>query len=336
MNITTNITQHLNLSFPLMMAPMYLVSNEEMMKAAIRNGIAGVFPAMNYDSNGLKNVIANLHSYKTNFQSGNYGVNIIVQKSNPVFEEQLAVCVGLKVPFFTTSLGNPSIVIEKAHSYGAKVYCDVTNLTHAKKCANAGCDGFIAVGQGAGGHAGPYTLQVLVPALIENFPEIPVVASGGIANGTGILSMLSLGASAISMGTRFIASHECKVSEEYKKAILEAGMEDIVLSERISGTPNSIINTPYAKKIGLKQNWIEKLITKNPATKIYFKKILQKKNMTLLQKSILPGNYNNLWIAGQTAELINDIQFCDDIIQQLKQETFEGFTQMVVKFFRQS
>lgn len=320
--IKNKLCEQIGISFPLIMAPMFLASNEEMIKAAIRNGICGLFPTLNFLKNdNLEQCIVRLHNYKKNFQNGTFGVNMVIQKSNNLYKEHLEICVKNKVPFYTTSLGNPADVIEQAHSYGAKVYCDVTNLTHAKKCASAGCDGFFAVGQGAGGHAGPYSLQVLIPALKKNFPEIPVVAAGGIATGQGIISALALEADAVAMGTRFIASTECGVSKEYKMAIVKAGMDDIVMSERISGTPNSIINTPFAKKIGLKPNWIEKMILHNAATKKHFRKLTQKKGMEMLEKSISPGNYNNLWIAGQSAELVNDIKSCDEIIKTLKSET---------------
>src|SRR5205085_6516668 len=137
--------------------------------------------------------------------------------------------------------------------YGAKVFCDITNLIHAKKCFGLGCDGFIAVGQGAGGHAGPYPLQVLIPALKKEFPDKIIIAAGGIASGNGILSVLALGADGVSIGTRFIASTEAKVNDAYKNAIVNSGMEDIVMTEKLSGTPCTIINTDQAKKMGYKQ-----------------------------------------------------------------------------------
>ena len=257
--------------------------------------------------------------------NGNYGVNLIVQKTNPLYEEHLKICVDKKVPFYITSLGNPAQVIEKAHAYGAKVFCDVTNLEHAKKCFDVGCDGFIAVGQGAGGHAGPNPLQILIPALYRNFPQTPVIAAGGIASGEGILSMLALGAAGVSMGTRFIASVEASVNQEYKNAVVNAGMNDIVLTEKLSGTPCNIINTPFAKKIGYKQNWLERILSTNATTKKYFKMWVQISGMKKLEASIKPGNYQTLWCAGQSVELIEEITSCEVIIEQLKKETKEGF-----------
>ena len=259
---------------------------------------------------------------------GTFGVNLIVQKTNPLYEKHLKICVEKKVPFYITSLGSPKQVIEKAHSYGAKVFCDVTNLEHAQKCADLGCDGFIAVGQGAGGHAGPNPLQIIVPALQKKFPNIPVIAAGGIADGAGIVSMLAIGASGVSIGTRFIATTEAGVSQDYKNAIVSSKMTDIVLTEKISGTPCTIINTPFAKKIGYKQNWLERMLSNNSTTKKYFKMWVQISGMKKLEQSVKPGNYQTLWCAGQSVELIDDILPCGEIIKRMKIEAAEAHSKL--------
>ncbi len=323
MNIKNPFTEALSIRLPVIMAPMFLVSNKLMIEAAMRNGIMGVFPSLNFRKEAeLRSIIQFLQGFRnsTENKKGNFGVNLIVQKSNVLFEKHLAICVEEKVPFYITSLGNPKKVIDAAHTYGAKVYCDVTTLTHAQKCHDLDCDGFIAVGQGAGGHAGDNPLHILVPALQKAFPDKPVIAAGGIATGEGILTTMSFGASGVSIGTRFIASEESSVSMEYKNAIVSSGMDDIVLSERISGTPCTIINTPYAKKIGYRQNYLERLLSRNPTTKKYFKMLTQIKGMGRLSKSIRPGSYNTLWCAGKSVELIRDIKSCEKIIDRLEKE----------------
>lgn len=321
-NIKSSLCNQLGIRLPVIMAPMFLVTNEPMLKAALDSGIMGVFPSLNYRKEGeLEALIKQLHEYKqSKSSSGNFGVNLIVQKSNPLYRQHLDVCINGKVPFFITSLGNPSEVIEKAHSYGAKVFCDVTNMEHAAKCASLGCDGFIAVGQGAGGHAGPNPLTVLVPALKEKFPQIPVVAAGGVATGAGIVSMLAIGAAGVSIGTRFIASVEAGVSDAYKEAVVKSDMEDIVMTERLSGTPCTIIDTPYAKKIGYRQGWFERFLSKNSTTKKYFKMLVQINGMKKLEKAIKPGNYNNLWCAGKSVAVIHDIKSCAEIVGNMESE----------------
>lgn len=321
MKSSTKVSELLKIDFPVIMAPMFLVSNAEMMKAGIRAGIMATFPTLNYRKEGeLEAILDELNTYVKNSPKGNYGVNIIVQRSNPLSAKHLKICLEKKVPFFITSLGNPKEVIEGAHQYGGKVFCDVTNLEHAQKCFEVGCDGFIAVGQGAGGHAGPNPLQVLIPALKEKFPNVPIIAAGGIATGSGLLSVQILGASGASIGTRFIASTEASVNDNYKNAIVNSGMNDIVMTEKLSGTLCSIINNDAAKKMGYAQNFFEKWLSNNPQTKKWFKMLIQVRGMKKLEKSILPNNYLSLWTAGKSSELIHDILPCEEIVNRLKQE----------------
>lgn len=310
----------LKIDFPLIMAPMFLVSNSGMMKAGMRAGIMSVFPSLNYRKEGeLGQVLDELNSYRDT-QPGDYGVNIIVQRSNPLSEKHARICLDRKVPFFITSLGHPGEVIQGAHAYGGKVFCDVTNLIHARKCAEAGCDGFIAVGQGAGGHAGPHPLQVLVPALKAEFPSIPVVAAGGISDGRGLLSVQVLGAEGVSVGTRFIASTEAGVNQEYKNAILNSGMDDIVMTTKLSGTPCSIIDNEAARRMGYTQNWLERWLSRSPQTKKWFKMLVQIRGMKKLEQSVLPNNYLRLWTAGKSAALIHDILPCEEIVERIRKE----------------
>jgi nitronate monooxygenase len=319
MSFDKQIPALLNIEFPLIMAPMFLVSNAEMLKAGMRAGIMATFPTLNYRREGeLSAVLDELNAYHREHSKGNYGVNLIVQKSNPLYKKHLQVCAEKKVPFYITSLGSPKEVIEAAHSYGAKVFCDVTNIAHAQKCHDCGCDGFIAVGQGAGGHAGPHPLQVLVPALRNHFPGVPVIAAGGIVDGAGILSVRVLGAAGVSVGTRFIVSTECKVSDDYKQAIIKAGMDDIVMTTKLSGTPATIIDTPEAKKLGYTQSWFERFMSNNPQTKKWFKMFVQVRGMKKLEQSVLPNNYQRLWCAGKSSELITEIISCEEIIAGIK------------------
>ncbi|RFM36166.1 NAD(P)H-dependent flavin oxidoreductase [Chitinophaga silvisoli] len=316
------LTSTLAIRYPVIMAPMFLVSNEAMVRSAMQQGIAGTFPSLNYRREGeLKDVLDRLNLHRQQCPQGTYGVNLIVQKTNPLYSKHLQVCADAKVPLYITSLGSPKEVIAAAHSYGATVLCDVTNLAHAEKAAQAGCDGFIAVTAGAGGHAGPYPMHVLVPSLQEHFPGKILVAAGGIAHGKQIASALLLGADGVSIGTRFIASQEASVSDEYKNAILQYGMDDIVLTERLSGTPCNIINTPTARKIGYKQNWFEKLLNNNTRTRKYFKMLVQLRGMKKLEQAVKPGNYQQLWSAGQSVELVKEISPIEEIIHKLITET---------------
>lgn len=336
MEFQNDFTRITGTKYPLVMAPMFLVSNPEMVKSAIRSGILGCFPSLNFRDRGkLGVVLQDLNEFRAAHPGGSYGVNLIVQQSNPLSKEHLDICVAHKVPVYITSLGNPTATIEAAHSYGAVVFCDVTNLTHAEKCYAAGCDGFVAVGQGAGGHAGPYPTQLLVGSLRKHFPDRPVLAAGGIADGQGILGALAAGASAAYCGTRFIASSESTVSTEYIQAILDAGMGDIVMTDRISGTPCTIINTPFAQRIGLHQNRLQRFLGKNPRTRKYYKMLVQQRGFKWLEKATQPGNYNNLWCAGQSVELIDKVASVEEIVRTMVREMESAYRQLEVQFGRQ-
>lgn len=326
MQIHNSFTQLLDVEFPVIMAPMFLVSNEAMVIAAMQSGIVGTFPTLNYRETGdLEKAFDAINAAKADLKvKGTYGVNLIVQRTNPKLDEHLKICVEKKVPFYITSLGSPKKVIDAAKTYGAKVFCDVTNITHAKKCYDLGCDGFIAVGQGAGGHAGPNPLSLLVPALKNEFPDKIVVAAGGIASGDGIVSVLALGAEAASIGTRFIASDEAGVKQDYKQAIVDSTMDDVVMTTKISGTPCNIINTPYAKKIGYEQNWFEKLLSTNKTTKKYFKMLVQFKGMKNLEQSVHPASYKTLWVVGKSVDMVHDIVPVKTIVERLEKETKES------------
>lgn len=330
MKISNEITKMLHLKYPIVMAPLFLVSNESMLHSAMDAGILGCFPSLNYrKEHELEAVLTGLNTKLDKLRQenlpGNYGVNLIVQRTNSYFKKHLAACVRNKVPVYITSLGNPEETIQAAHAYGGKVFCDVTNLQHAEKCYRLGCDGFIAVGYGAGGHAGNNPLMLLVETLKRNFPNTPVLAAGGIATGKSMLSALAAGASAAYIGTRFIASTECSVVQSYKDAILASGMGDIVMTDRLSGTPCSIINTPYVKKIGTHQNFIERWLSKNSRTKKYFKTLVQLRGFKQLEEAIKPGNYHTLWCAGQSVEMIDSIKPVKEIVSELVSETKSAF-----------
>ena len=322
MAIPPSLPSLLDTRLPMIMAPMFLVSNKAMMQAAIRSGIMGCFPSLNFRGEGeLENLIRDLHATEG---TGNFGVNLIVQKSNPLYLKHLDICVAGKVPFFITSLGNPKEVIEAAHGYGAKVFCDVTNMMHAQKVADQGCDGFIAVASGAGGHAGPNAIHVLVEGLRKRFPDIPVVAAGGIATGRSLAAVQLLGASGASIGTRFIACQEAEVNQDYKHAVCDYGMDDIIMTEKISGTPCAVINTPYAQKLGTKQNFIERLLSKNRTIRKYFKMLVQYRGMKKLQRAVQPGTYNTLWSAGQSVEMIDEVLSVEKIVGKITKEYHEA------------
>jgi len=302
--------------YPIIAAPMFLVSNERMVIEASNAGALGGAPSLNWRDN--KSFEAALDTIEAGTKKP-YAINLIVNKNNPRVDDDLAAVVRHKVPLVITSLGNPQKVIEAVHGYGGKVFCDVTDMKYALKVQEQGCDGVIAVSSGAGGHAGPISPLVLLPYLKAHL-RVPVVAAGGIATGAQILAALVLGADAVQIGTRFIASTEAQVSKEYKHAILASEPEDIVMTSRISGTPAAVINTAYIQKTGLQLSPFERLLRKYPVTERYVKMLRYVWGMRSLSDAAGKTTWKNVWSAGQGVALIHDISPSADIIRTLVQE----------------
>ncbi len=302
MKLETRLTQQLDISHPIIMAPMFLVSNVKMLKAAIDIGIAGVMPSLNYlDSESLALDIKNLNDYNKN-KKGIFGINLII-KGNLKYKEHLDVIVKNKTPLVITSLGNPSEVIEKVHAYGGTVFCDVINVAHAQKAEKA--DGFIAVGQGAGGHAGNISLQVLIPALRMLFPSKIIIGAGGVANAKGLKSILALGADGVSAGTVFIASQESEVDEAYKKAIFKAKASDITMTKILSGVPASVIKSEYLQKM---------------ENELKLKRLNLERGIELLQKSGVDADYSQIFVAGQVVEFVDKELSISEIVKSLLED----------------
>jgi nitronate monooxygenase len=318
--VDTRFTRLMGCNYPIIAAPMFLVSNEEMVVAASNAGGIGAAPSLNWRSSEQFDAALTSIAAQTDKP---VAINLIVNKSNRRVDTDLEVVARHRVPLVITSLGNPQKVIETVHAYGGKVFCDVTNLAYALKVQDQGCDGVIAVSAGAGGHAGQISPLVLLPYLRKHL-NIPIVAAGGIVTGQQILATLLLGADAVQIGTRFIATTEAKVPDEYKQAILSAEPEDIVMTTRISGSPAAVINTPYIQKIGLDLSPIEKLLRKYPLTAKYAKLLRYMKGSKSLQSSTQKASWKAVWSAGQGVGLIDDIKPTAEVLKDLVQEYWES------------
>jgi nitronate monooxygenase len=309
----------LGIEFPVIMAPMFLVSDEKMILEALKSGITGAIPALNYRStDGLRSAIRSIKS----LSDKPFGINLIVNKSNFKYKEQLQVCCEERVDFIITSLGSPEETIMRAHEHGIKVFCDVTDLRFALKVEKLGADAIIAVNKEAGGHAGQLSYKQLIPNLVANC-TIPIISAGGIGDGQGIKKMVELGAAGVSMGSIFIATEEAPVSIEYKNACVKFGSKDIAMTTKISGTPCTVINTPYVKEIGTTQNWIEKLLSKNKRIKKWFKALTFIKGMKKLEKAAFSSTYKNVWCAGPSIEFTKQILPISEIVQSLRKDFSE-------------
>ncbi|MBT8375775.1 MAG: nitronate monooxygenase [Bacteroidia bacterium] len=313
--IKTKLTELLNIKYPIIQAPMFLVSNVAMVTEAMKAGIAGCIPALNYRTlDELKTSIKKLHEAKV--EGGSFGYNLIVNKSNIKYKSQLEVLCKEGCDFIITSLGSPEETIKQAHAAGIKVFCDVTDLNFAKKVEALGADALIAVNNEAGGHRGNFSPEELIRELNDHC-NIPVISAGGVGCKADLDKMLSYGAEGVSVGSPFIASLEAGVTDDYKQACVDYGAEDIVMTERISGTPCTVINTPYVQKIGTKATWIETLLNKNRKLKKWVKMIRFSIGMKATEKAAKKATYKTVWVAGPSIEHTNTILPVQDIVNKL-------------------
>jgi nitronate monooxygenase len=213
---------------------MFLVSGPDLVVECCRSGVVGTFPALNQrTSEGYEAWLVEIQQ-RLHGSDAPFGVNLIVHKTNPRLEQDLAITVKHKVPLVITSLGAVKGLVDAIHSYGGIVFHDVIHLHHARKAAEAGVDGLIAVCAGAGGHAGTLNPFAFV-AEVRAFFDKTILLSGCITNGHQIAAARLLGADLAYLGTRFIATRESLADPGYKQMIVDTAAKDVLYTKAISG-----------------------------------------------------------------------------------------------------
>ena len=305
--------------YPIIGGPMYPCSNPELVSAVSNAGGIGIVQPLTltyvegYDlREGLR--------YIRSMTERPIGMNALIEKSSKKYEEKMKTWVDIAleegVRFFITSLGKPDWVVQKVHACGGKVYHDVTDAAWAEIALRSGVDGFIAVNNRAGGHAGLKELSQLLKELQVH--KLPVVCAGGISDKAGYEEALSLGYSAVQMGTRFIASNECKASDDYKQAIVEADEEDIVLTQNITGIPVSVINTGYIKKLGLLPGRFAKWMLTHPQLKYLIRMIYALRSLKNLKKGMnAKKGEQEFWQAGKSVKGITKVKTVEEIFDSI-------------------
>lgn len=314
--ISTWLTKTFDIKYPMILAPMFLVNNNQMLIEAYKSGIIGCIPSLNFrTTEELEKAMKDLREKC----DGKFGVNLIANKSNIHLQDHLTILEKYPPAFVITSLGSPEETIKRLKPKGVKIFCDVVDIEYAQKVEKLGADALIAVNSGAGGHAGNIPTSILVPMLKEHC-KLPVISAGGVGTGAGLLSSLALGAEGVSIGSPFIATVESGVSQEYKQAVVDYGAEDIVMSTKISGTPCSVICTPYVKKIGVDQNAIESFLSKNKTAKKYVKMLTYYKGMKAVEKAAFAATYKTVWVAGPSIEFVHKIDTTRNIVERIMSE----------------
>lgn len=235
---STPLSSRLGLKYPIVCAPMFLISNKEMIVACAEAGILGAMPSLNARTAEAFKADLEWIRRKTDRP---FGINLTIGLTDPErLQSDFQMCLEFEVPVLLTSYGNPTDIVKAAHAKGRTVFHDVIHMKHAKKAEAAGVDGIIGVSQGAGGHAGTLNPYVLVPYLKKNL-SVPVIAAGCISGGAQVAAALALGAELTYLGTRFIASTECGAVDRYKEMVVEATHQDIVYTDQVSGIHASFL-----------------------------------------------------------------------------------------------
>lgn len=316
--IATPFTRQVGVEVPIICGAMYPCSNPELVAAVSEAGAIGVVQPMSM-------VYVHGHEFRAGLRrirsltAKPIGMNVIVERSQKIYQERMARWVDTAleegVRFFVTSLGNPRWIVERAGAVGGVVYHDVTERKWALKAMDAGVHGLIAVNSRAGGHAGPKPPE----ALLEDLGDlgVPLVCAGGIGDEEDFMRALRMGYAAVQMGTRFIATPECQVHPDYKRAILEATADDIVLTEKVTGVPLAVIRTPYIERVGTKAGWLARRMLRGRRTKHWMRLLYSLQSARELKRSSLHGSaYRDYFQAGKSVDGIGEILPAGEIVRR--------------------
>jgi nitronate monooxygenase len=316
--LRTPLTSHAGIEVPLICGAMYPCSNPELVAAVSDAGGIGIVQPIS---------LTYVHGHE--FREGlryirrltpkPVGMNALIEASSRRYHEKMVewVTIALEegIRFFITSLGNPRWVCERVHAAGGRVYHDVTERKWALKGRDAGVDGLIGVNNRAGGHAGPRSAEQLLAEVADL--GLPVVCAGGVGEAADFVAALRMGHAGAQLGTRFIATVECRASEAYKQAIVAADADDIVLSERITGVPVAVIDTPYIRRMGLKAGPLARWMLRGRRTKRWMRTLYAVKSLWQLKRASLDeSGAKDYWQAGKSVAGITRIEPAGAIVRR--------------------
>ncbi|NUN12297.1 MAG: nitronate monooxygenase [Myxococcales bacterium] len=323
--LDTVFTRQAGIEVPIICGAMYPCSNLELIAAVSAAGGIGVVQPISLifaHKTDLREGLRKIRSITPN----PIGFNAIVEKSSSIYEDRMRKWVDIAleegIRFFVTALGNPRWVVEKVHAVGGIVYHDVTERKWAERALESGVDGLICVNNRAGGHAGKLSPEALYQSLATL--GVPLICAGGIGGDQEFVKALELGYAGVQLGTRFIATDECTAHNDYKQAILRAQEKDIVLTDKISGVPVSIIKTADVEKMGVKAGFIARQLLKNPRTKHYMRMVYSLRSIWQLKKSNRDGlGYKDYFQAGKSVATISKVEPAGTIVRRFAEAAAE-------------
>jgi nitronate monooxygenase len=309
------------MSLPIIAAPLFIVSNPDLVIAQCTSGIIGSFPALNARpaemlDEWIDRIEVSLGAYRKEHPDEKvapFAVNQIIHQSNDRLDHDLDACIRHQVPMIITSLRAPHDVVKKVHQYGGVVFHDVISIRHAQKALEAGVDGLILVCTGAGGHAGVLSPFALVRE-VRRFFDGPIALSGAITDGAGVLAAEAIGADFAYIGTRFIATQEANAADAYKAMIVESRADDIVYTPYFSG-----VNGNYLKPSVRAAGMDPENLPEADKTKMNFGSEREK-----------PKAWKQIWSAGQGVGNIDDAPWTRAMVQRLAREYEEARQRLAV------
>ena len=312
-----------NFSVPVIGAPLFIISNPDLVIAQCKAGILGSFPALNARpqellDDWLAKITEELSNYKKKFPKlpiAPFSVNQIVHKSNQRLDKDIEMCIKYKVPVVITSLGARPEVNEAIHSYGGIVLHDIINNHFAKKAIEKGADGLIAVAAGAGGHAGVQSPFALIQEIREWF-EGPLALSGAISSGRAVLAAQAAGADFGYIGSAFIATDEANANQKYKEMIASSNADDIIYTNLFTGVHGNYLK-PSIKAQGMDP---EKLETSDSS------------KMNFSSGASKPKNWKDIWGSGQGISAVKSVGPAKLLIKRLKEEYEESKKRILNKY----
>lgn len=314
------LTRNAGIELPVIGGPMYPCSNPELVAAVSEGGGLGVIQPVSLTfvhGWDFREGIRHIRSLTTR----PVGMNALIEGSNRSYrrrmEEWIETALEEGIRFFVTSLGKPRWVVDRVQAVGGVVYHDVTERRWALKAMDSGVDGLIAVNTEAGGHAGPLSPRALLDQIGDL--GLPVVRAGGVARGRDLRNALDMGYAGVQVGTRFIATTECTAGEAYKSAIVDAEADDIVLSERVTGVPVALINTPWVQATGTRAGPLARRLLRGRRTKHWMRAVYTLSSMWRLRRSLRADvGAPEVWQAGRSVSGVRRIESVADILQEFR------------------
>jgi nitronate monooxygenase len=318
MTMDTALTRHARISVPLICGPMYPCSNPELVAAVSKAGGLGIVQPISLTYVHKYDFREGLRHINTLSGGAPIGFNALIEASSKTYHNRMVRWVEIAleegVRFFLTSLGNPRWVCDRVHAAGGVVYHDVTEKKWALKGRDGGVDGLVAVNREAGGHTGSRDARALLEELADL--QLPVVAAGGVGSPSQFRALLDMGYAGVQLGTRFIATLECNSDGRYKEAIVRATSADVVLTERLTGVPVSVLRTPYVERLGTTVGPFSRLLFKGRKTKHWMRTWYALRSLRQLKRSGVDGANADYWQAGRSVDAIDDIRSAADIVHE--------------------